>query len=81
VSVFLLLIAPILGFLAKPTKAGDINSCKYLVVTDFSADPYGIANELRAQARVKGFLVVSAVSDVSPTELLRSMVNCGESIV
>jgi hypothetical protein len=25
--------------------AGEINACKYLVVTDFTDDPYGIAEE------------------------------------
>jgi hypothetical protein len=33
-----------------------INYCKYLVVTDFTSDPYGIAKELRAQAAARGFV-------------------------
>lgn len=34
--------------------AGEIDACKYLVVNDFTQDPYAIAQELRAQARAKG---------------------------
>jgi hypothetical protein len=33
--------------------AGEINACKYLVVKDFSDDPYGIAQELSEQAKTK----------------------------
>jgi S1-C subfamily serine protease len=57
--------------------AGDINSCKYLVVTEFTSDPYGIAKELRAQASAKGFTVVSAVSEVQQTDLLKTCVMTG----
>ncbi len=57
--------------------AGDINSCKYLVVTEFTSDPYGIAKELRAQASAKGFTVVSAVSEVQQTDLLKTCVTAG----
>ena len=36
----------------KPGQtASEINSCKYLVVVDFTSDPLGIAKELRVQAR------------------------------
>jgi S1-C subfamily serine protease len=57
--------------------AGEINACKYLVVTDFASDHYGIAEELREQARTKGFAVVAAISDLSPTDLLKTCVMSG----
>ncbi|MGA8012808.1 MAG: hypothetical protein WB949_10305 [Candidatus Acidiferrales bacterium] len=60
-----------------PAIAGEINSCKYLVVTDFTNDPYGIAKELRTQASVKGFAVVSAVSEVPQADLLKTCVMTG----
>jgi hypothetical protein len=33
-----------------------IDACKYLLVNDFSNDPYGIAMELRTEARAHGFV-------------------------
>ena len=57
--------------------AGEINACKYLVVTDFTDDPYGIAQELRDQASTKGFAVVTAIADLSPTDLLKTCVMSG----
>jgi hypothetical protein len=54
-----------------------INACKYLVVTDFTSDPYGIAEELREQASAKGFAVVSAIADLSPVDLLKTCVMSG----
>jgi S1-C subfamily serine protease len=57
--------------------AGEINSCKLLLVTDFSNDPYGIAKELRAQASAKGFSVVSAVSEVPQADQLKTCVMSG----
>ena len=53
--------------------AGEINACKYLVVTDFANDPYGIAQELRDQASTKGFAVVTAIADLSPNDLLQTV--------
>ncbi len=57
--------------------AGEIDACKYLVVTDFTDDPYGIAQELRDQASTKGFAVVTAIADLSPTDLLKTCVMSG----
>jgi len=57
--------------------AGEINSCKYLVVKDFSDDPYGIAEELREQASRKSFAVITAITDVSPADLLKTCVMSG----
>ncbi len=66
-----------LSLLAGSAVAGEINSCKYLVVSDFTSDPYGIAKELRAQATAKGFTLVSAVSEVQQTDLLKTCVMTG----
>ena len=57
--------------------AGEINACKYLVVTDFTSDPYGVAEELRVQASAKGFAVVASVAAVSSSDLLRTCVTSG----
>jgi len=57
--------------------AGEIDSCKYLVVVDFASDPFGIAEELREQARAKGFSVVSAIADLSPADSLKACVMSG----
>jgi len=65
------------GSLARAAVAGEINACKYLVVRDFSADPYGIAKELRTQASVRGFVVVSAVSEVPQADVLKTCVMNG----
>jgi S1-C subfamily serine protease len=66
-----------LCLLAVPAAAGDINACKYLVVQDFTSDPYGIAQELRAQASAKGFALVSAISEVPQADLLKTCVMGG----
>ena len=47
--LLLLLLSAVL-----PASGSDIDTCKYLLVADFTADPYGIAQELRAQARSNG---------------------------
>src|SRR5579863_2905530 len=73
----LLIFVPMLFLLAAPAAAGEINSCKYLVVTEFTSDPYGIAKELRAQASAKGFAVISAVADVSLVDSLKTCVMSG----
>ncbi len=57
--------------------ASDIGACKYLVVTDFTADPYGIAQELRAPARAKGFTVVSNARDVAESDRLKTCIMAG----
>jgi S1-C subfamily serine protease len=67
----------ILCLFAASAVAGEINACKYLVVTDFTSDPYGIAKELRAQAPAKGFVVISAITDVPTSDLLRTCVMSG----
>jgi S1-C subfamily serine protease len=71
---WILLLLPLLGASAV---SNDINTCKYLVVTDFSSDPFGIAEELREQARAKGFTVISTVNDVAQTERLKICVMRG----
>jgi S1-C subfamily serine protease len=72
-----LILLLFLSIFTTPAIAGEINSCKYLVVTDFTNDPYGIAKELRAQASAKGFTVVSAVSEVPQADLLKTCVMTG----
>jgi hypothetical protein len=56
----------LLSLLPASAVAGDINACKYLVVTDFTNDPYGIARELRSEAGAKGFVVALSNSDIPP---------------
>ncbi len=75
--LLLLVVLLMPSLLAASAGAGEINACKYLVVTDFSSDPYGIAKELRAQGTARGFTVVSAVTDVSPADLLKTCVMTG----
>jgi S1-C subfamily serine protease len=60
-----------------PVALSQINACKYLLVTDFSSDPYGIAGELRAQARTRGFTVISARTEVSQDDLFKACVMSG----
>jgi len=76
-AVFVGVLFPIFPLLAKPAPSNEINACKYLLVTDFTSDPYGIAKELRAQGRAKGFVVVSAVSEVPQADLLETCVMSG----
>ncbi len=67
----------ILSLLTGSAAASEINACKYLVVTDFTSDPYGIAQELRTQATAKGFVVISSVGSASQTEVLKTCVLSG----
>ena len=57
--------------------ASEIDACKYLIVTDFDADPYGIAKELRVQARSNGFTLIQAATDIAPSESLKVCVMSG----
>jgi S1-C subfamily serine protease len=75
-QAFLVFVSMLFLF-AAPAVAGEINACKYLVVTDFASDPYGIAKELRAQASKNGFVVVSSVTEVSTGDLSRTCVLTG----
>jgi S1-C subfamily serine protease len=77
VAKTLLILMAMLSLRAVSAVAGDINSCKYLVVAEFSSDPYGIAKELRAQASAKGFIVISTVADVSQADSLKTCVMSG----
>ena len=65
-----ILIAALL--LPGRAAAQEINACKHLVITDFTEDPYGIARELRAQARAGGMNVVSAPSEVATADRFRT---------
>ncbi len=73
----LVLVSSMLSLFATSAHAQAINSCKYLVVTNFTNDPYGIAEELRGQATARGFVVISAVTDVSSSDLLKVCVMGG----
>jgi S1-C subfamily serine protease len=73
----LLIFFLMLSLFAASAVAGEINACKYLAVTDFTDDPYGIAQELREQASAKGFAVVTTIADLSPTDLLKTCVMSG----
>jgi S1-C subfamily serine protease len=72
-----LFLLPTFLLLSASAFAGEINACKYLVVTDFTSDPYGVAEELRLQGSAKGFAVVKTVAGVSPGDLLRTCVMSG----
>ena len=76
-TLALLSLLLLLPLFTTPATAGEINSCKYLVVTDFTNDPYGIAKELRALASAKGFTVVSGVSEAPQADLLKTCVMSG----
>lgn len=67
----------LLFLFVSSVSAGDIDSCKYLLVGDFDSDPYGIAQELRAQARAKGFIVVSARNEIPEADLFKTCVMKG----
>ena len=72
-----LLFGSLLYLFPAPAVAGDINACKYLVVTDFTSDPYGIAKELRAQASAKGFVAALSAADIPANDLLKACVMSG----
>lgn len=76
VQIFLC-VAVLLSLHPPLAMASDIDACKYLVVTDFTSDPYGLAKELRAQARSSGFTVVSAITEVSLTDRPKTCVMAG----
>jgi serine protease Do len=61
----------VLCLLAPSAVAREIDAYKYLVVEDFTSDPYGIARELRAQGQARGFTVVSSVTEVPAVEVLK----------
>lgn len=69
-SALLALVA--LSLFTTSAFAGEINSCQYLIVRDFTTDPYGIAKELRTEGIARGFAVVSAVSEVPQGDLLKA---------
>jgi len=73
----LLVISLTLWFSTTTSFAGEIDACKYLIVTDFTQDPYGIAKELRVQGRARGFVVVSTMTEVRPADVLRTCVMKG----
>jgi hypothetical protein len=54
-----------LAGLRPSALASDIDACKYLIVTDFTSDPYGIAAELRAQGRTNGFTISHAPTEIN----------------
>src|ERR1019366_1817750 len=72
-----LVVLLMLSLFAASATANEINACKYLVVGNFPSDPYGIAEELREQARAKGFTVISAANDVTQAESLKICVMTG----
>lgn len=67
----LLFIGSTVSLIPNSAIAGEIDGCKYLVVTDFISDPYGIANELREQGAAKGFIIVSSPSTVPASDRLQ----------
>jgi S1-C subfamily serine protease len=77
VAQAVLILGSGLSLLALSAVAAEINACKYLVVNDFASDPYGIAKELRAQGKARGFAVALSVSDIPPTDLSKTCVLTG----
>ena len=67
----------VLSMVATSADAGEINSCKYLLVIDFTNDPYGIAQEFRNQGAVRGFVIVSSMNDVPAEGRLKTCVMNG----
>src|ERR1017187_5477314 len=65
------------SMMATFSRASEINSCKYLQITDFTSDPYGIASELRRQATAMGFTPVPAVAQLSQGDVLKACVMSG----
>ncbi|HVZ19863.1 MAG TPA: hypothetical protein VG871_02305 [Vicinamibacterales bacterium] len=57
-----------------PARAADIDSCKYLLVSDITPDPYGVASELRTEAESAGFIVVRSASQVPDADQFRSCI-------
>lgn len=62
----------------RPAWAAEIDSCKYLLVTDVVPDPYGVASELRRAAKSAGFIVVGSASQVSDADQFRSCIMAGQ---
>ena len=54
--------------------AAEMDACKYLLVSSLADDQHGLVNELRAQARARGFIVVTAQSEVPDVDAFRSCV-------
>lgn len=57
-------------FLTLSVAASEVDACKYLFVTDFTADPFGIAKELREQAGTRGFMVITSAGEAPASETL-----------
>jgi len=68
----ILLSGSILQLVPSSAIAGEISSCQYLVIADFSNDPYGIANELRMQATTQGFIIASSPNQIRPNDRLKT---------
>lgn len=75
--IALLMVSSVSSFSSTPLAASGINTCKYLAVADFTSDPFGIAKELREQARTRGFIVVSSPSEAPSSELLNVCLMAG----
>lgn len=54
-----------------------VNACKYLYVSDFTSDPYGIAQELRQQGRERGFTVVTSRAEVKDSDVFKTCLMVG----
>jgi len=64
-------------FLTLRVAASEIDACKYLIVPVFQSDPWGIANDLRAQGQASGFVVISAVTEVPLADRPKTCVMTG----
>jgi hypothetical protein len=69
--------ASMILLLLGSVSAAEIDACKYLLVTELAEDPYGIVNELRTQARARGFIVVTSPSEVPDADTFKSCVMVG----
>ncbi len=72
--IAILMAIVVAGVKASPCQ---INACKYLYVSDFTSDPYGIAQELRNQGRKGGFIVVTSRAEVPAGDMFKTCLMTG----
>lgn len=67
----------VLACSATPASAGDIDACKYLLVSDLAQDKFSLAMQLREQGAAQGFTVVSSQAEVPPADAFKICVIVG----
>jgi hypothetical protein len=61
----------------RPAAAGEIDACKYLLVSEITPDPYDVTSALREQGKAHGFMVVTAPSEIPDADQFRTCVMVG----